>query len=332
MRRRRFGRTGWDVSPIGLGTYHLTSDRGVPRAEAVAVLRRAMALGVNLVDTAPRYGLGEAELIVRQALREFVGRYVLVDKVGRFERSMLERVGEAAYGDPDLIRRQFENSLELLGRDTLELLLVHEADWPQWWGEEDPASAAVTRALGAIRREGLAQRIGLSLRDPGAAVRLCDTGLFDAVLYVHYFNVVWQEAGDTVFAAAAGQDMGVAVGAPYRQGLLIDGSEESIRRLQARRPGDLAPGMAERVRRARTVAAEAGMTLAEMNLRFILSHPSVHVVLVGPRSVQELEENVEWADRGPLPADVLAATAALRDVPPEWTASAPASRRAREPR
>lgn len=318
--QRRFGRTERLVSCLGIGTYHLISDQGVLRNEAVAVLRRAMVLGVNLVDTAPLYGGGEAEDIVGYALREYIGKYTLINKIGRFEGSGFRRRQEAAYLDTALMYTQFERSLRLLRRDTVELLLMHESDWPQWWGGEDESSAPGVDFLKKLRRDGLAHHVGLSLRDPERAANLCNTGIFDAMLYVHFYNMIWQENGDIVLPSAQANDMGVAIGAPYRQGLLIEGDESQLRELERKRDRNHPPGILERIRAARALSKEVNIPFAELGLRFLLSDERVHCVVVGPRNVEELEENIEWAAKGPLPSDIFLAVQRLRDIPlGEWS-------------
>ena len=84
MNKRTFGRTGEIVSEIGLGTYHLTRDKGVPRDEALRVVDDALRLGVNVIDTAPLYGQGESEEILGIALEGRTAPYFLATKVGHF--------------------------------------------------------------------------------------------------------------------------------------------------------------------------------------------------------------------------------------------------------
>jgi aryl-alcohol dehydrogenase-like predicted oxidoreductase len=136
---------------------------------------------------------------------------------------------------------------------------------------------------------------------------------------------VWQEAGDRVVGAAAADDMGLVVGAPFRRGLLLTGDDDLLARLEEERRDDVPPGIVERIRRARALADEAGMSLAELGLRYLLSLDGVHCVLVGVERVEQLEENVGRAARGPLPADLLREIAALREVPPGAWASPAAS-------
>ncbi|MGN6558623.1 MAG: aldo/keto reductase [Solirubrobacterales bacterium] len=308
-----FGRCDWDVSPLGLGTYCLTADWGVPREEALAVLRRAVELGVDLIDTAPLYGGGEAEQLVAVALGER-GGWRLIDKVGRFEQSIYRRRVEEAYAERALIRAQVEHSLHLLRRDRIDLLLVHEADDPAWWTELGRAEGPVMDELAALREEGLVERIGISAREPAATARLVGSGAFDALLFVHHLNAVWQEAGDVVLPVAAEHGTAIAVGAPYRRGMLLRADEEHLAALARR--GDVPAAMVDRLRRLGAIAAGAGLEMGEVSLRWLLSLPGVETVFVGAENIAQLEENHAWALRGPLPEDVLAAIAGLREAAP----------------
>ena len=124
---RRLGRTGLEVSAVGLGTYCLTLDWGVSVVSARQTLREAASIGVNLFDTAPMYGGGQAQALVGAASADPdapLAEAVLVDKVGRFEHSILRRRVEQAYRDPELIEGQFRHSDVVYSSHELEPLLV----------------------------------------------------------------------------------------------------------------------------------------------------------------------------------------------------------------
>jgi aryl-alcohol dehydrogenase-like predicted oxidoreductase len=320
--RRRFGRTGGYASAIGLGTYHLTSDRGVPHHEAVTTIRRARELGINVIDTAPMYGLGEAEQIVGEAIAGTdVSDLIVLGKVGRFEKSIMARLGDQAYRDPPAIRAQFDHSMRLLGLDRLPLLLLHESDWVEWWDDIDSAAGPVRQAVDRMRADGVIGGVGLSVRKTAVAQALCRTGVFDAMLFVHYYNMVWQEAGDGVLPAAAAHDMGVAIGAPYRQGLLTTTDPALRGQLRAQQRSSVPPGIIDRIAAAQEIARQTGLSMVELGLRWLLSDPRVHTVVVGPRSQAELEQNVAWAAAGPLEEAVVKELAALRHIEPgTWDA------------
>ncbi|GHF76662.1 aryl-alcohol dehydrogenase-like predicted oxidoreductase [Amycolatopsis bartoniae] len=314
---RTFGRTGRAVSAIGLGTYHLTSDRGVAHDEALDIVRAAYDSGINVFDTAPMYGVGEAEFILATALGgDLLERVVTIDKIGRFEKSILARLGERCYTDPAAMTAQLEHSLRVLGVRRLPVLLPHETDWTEWWPDGVTESAPVLRFLAEASQRDLVGHAGLSVRKPEQAVTLAGTGLFDVALYVHYFNMVWADTGAPAIQAFTEQRMGVAVGAPYRQGLLTSLDPDLPRRLSAERRASVPPGVVRRIEGAQRIAREAGLSMVEMGLRWLLGDPRVHTVVVGPRSARELKENVAWAAQGPLPADVTAALAALTAIEP----------------
>jgi D-threo-aldose 1-dehydrogenase len=313
--RGRFGSEGPEVARLGLGTYCLVSERGVAHEDALAVVRAALEVGIDLFDTAPLYGAGEAEQILGEALAHAGATPFVIDKVGRFEASIVRRRKDEAYRNRELIRAQFMHSLRLLGLERVDALLIHESDAAEWWDDLAAADGPVVEELERLREEGLADRIGLSVRDPQAAAALARTGRFETMLYVHYYNVVWQEAGDAALAEAERRGMGVCIGAPYRRGLLLDAGENVLSGLRARRAPDIPPGAIERLRRARQLADAAGVTLGQLGLRFLLSDARVHNVLVGAETPAQVEENARWAAAGPLPEDVLTEVRALREVP-----------------
>ena len=131
--RRRLGRTGLEVTELGLGGYMFTGEFGVPRAEAEAILDRAFAAGINYADTAAMYGFGEGEELVARALQRHPDRTIHVSsKVGWLDRTVVRNLGDAAYRDEEALRRAVKHSLWLLRRDRLEVMMVHEPDWPRW--------------------------------------------------------------------------------------------------------------------------------------------------------------------------------------------------------
>lgn len=315
LRRVPFGNLGVDISRLGLGTYCLTSERDIRHDTAIKTVRHAVGRGVNLLDTAPLYGAGEAQQLVGEALIGSAPAPIIIDKVGRFEASIVRRRAEEAYRNPALIRAQAEHGLRTIRRDRVDVMLIHESDDPAWWEEPDKAKGPVMGALEDLRAEGRIGHIGLSVRDPDRAVALIETGRFDVLLYVHYYNFVWQEPGDAVLEVAERRGMGIVIGAPYRRGALLDGSEETIAARRLADHPDYPPGVLERLRRAQQLADAAGIPLAEMGLRFLLSDGRVDSVLVGAEDITQLDENISWATAGPLRDDLLASIRALREVP-----------------
>ncbi len=312
--KTKFGRTNWMTSRLGLGTYQLTPDRRVPKKEAIKLIQKSLELGLTIIDTAPLYGGGQAEALIGEALKGKEEQYKLINKVGRFEVGGYRKVYKEAYKDADMIRSQFDFSLKLLNRNKIDMLLIHESDWELWWNDYDTAKGPVMEVIEELRKEGLIDYFGLSTRDPELTLKLIQTNLFDSILYVHYFNMVWQEAGDTVISLAAQKNMGVSIGAPYRQGLLVNTNNEIIKTLERERRKDIPPGIVERIRQVHKLSKESGISMPELGLRFLLTNPNVDVVFVGPKNVKELEENVLWSQKGPLPKDIYQELLDLRKI------------------
>lgn len=300
---------------LGLGTYHLTSDRGVAHHDAVALLRGARRRGISTFDTAPMYGLGEAEFLLRIALGDELAELDLIDKIGRFELSILRRLGMSPYLRTDQMLLQLEHSLRLLGTSRIGTLLVHETDWTEWWPAEIGAvDAPVSQFLREAKERDLVDLVGISARQPDRATRLIRSGRFDRILFVHYCNVVWQE-GLSVAAEASEHGVQFLVGAPYRQGILVHASDDDLAALVAAKRTSVPPGAIQRIRAVREVAEESGMSILELGLRWLLSDERIATVLVGPRSLAELDENLEWAEQGPLEPALMSRLSAVSAIP-----------------
>lgn len=315
IQRNSFGRLGWDVSKIGIGTYHLTTDRGVRREEALNVIRKARALGVNLFDTAPLYGCGESDGLLGEAFCKAPRDYRIIAKVGRFEVGTYRNVWKEGYRSPFIIRSQFEQTLRQLGRESVDLLLLHESDWEHWWNEEEFQSGTGLSVLEKLKKDGLTEGIGLSLRNSEIAKRLIKTGKFDAMLFVHFCNMIWQESLDDVMPIASQNGLGISVGAVFKQGLLIDYDEADLALYLKAPPRDVTAGIIKRMKAVLFISRESGICLPELGLRFLLSVNPLHSVIVGPANVKQLEQNVEWAIKGKLPVDVLSAIRNICKIP-----------------
>src|SRR5947207_13472939 len=130
MRYRTLGRTGLQVSELGLGGLFGSRVGGKGRSEAAAAVRRALDLGVNYIDTAPSYA--DSEEVLGIALEGVTQPYFLATKLGGRPQPFDPK-------DKAGLRRSVEESLRLLKRDHIDLLLVHEPDRPgqyDWWEQE----------------------------------------------------------------------------------------------------------------------------------------------------------------------------------------------------
>jgi aryl-alcohol dehydrogenase-like predicted oxidoreductase len=306
MRYRTFGRTGWQVSEVGYGMWGMAGWTGSEDAASRAALQRAVDLGCNFFDTAWAYGDGHSERLLGELVRANpTTRLYTATKVPPKNRRWPSRRGDALADvfPPDHVREYTERSLRNLGLPAVDLLQFHV--WEDAWAD-DPAWQ---RAADALKREGLVKAIGVSVNrwEPANALRTLRTGLIDAVQVI--YNVFEQAPEDELFPLC--RELGVAVIArvPFDEGSLTGTLTKDSRwpegdwRNSYFVPENLVPTV-ERVEALKPLVP-AGMTLAEVALRFILSNPDVSTVIPGMRQERHVRANLAASDAGPLPDGLL---------------------------
>lgn len=306
---RPLGRTGLKVSEIALGGLFVNEEAGTARDEAVRVVHRALELGINYIDTAPLYG--NSQQIMGEALAGRKEPYILGSKCGRWDWQT------GPYRDLDAFKRQFEQTLRDLRRDSVDILYIHEADWAAYWEDApvprtalqvaleakyDYERAPVTRFLVWARDQGMVRYFGLSgNRAIYLAKVLGEIGVrIDAVLVAYQYSLIWRDARKHLLPLA--KDMGVAavIGTPLQQGWLAVPHREWIENP----PEWMDEDLRERYRNLYAIHDETGLSLAEMALRFLLQDQDFATIIPGAASVAQLEENVRCSSAGPLPRDL----------------------------
>jgi aryl-alcohol dehydrogenase-like predicted oxidoreductase len=294
MKKRVLGKTGLEVSELGLGGLYVSSF-GAEYEEGRRAILRALDLGVNYVDTAPGYA--NSEEVIGKALQGVEAPYVLSTKLGGRPRPFRPQ-------DRDCLMQSVETSLELLGRDTIDILMIHEPDRPgqyDWWPDfEHYEDAPVIRLLQDLKAQGVVKAVGLGGTTAYEIVPIIETGLFDVLLTAFNYSLLWREAEIAVLPAATAQGMGIIIGSPLQQGALARRYEEVETGARW-----LSPPRQEQFRALYGFAEELRMTLPELALRFVISNPDITTTLTGARSAREVEQNVASVERGPLDQDVL---------------------------
>jgi aryl-alcohol dehydrogenase-like predicted oxidoreductase len=295
MERRRLGRTGIEVSPLGLGGLFVSSVGGRGRDEARAAVHRALDLGINWVDTAPTYA--DSEEVLGIALEDVTRPYCISTKLG----------GRPSPFDPknkDHLRRSLDESLRLLKRDSVDLLLVHEPERPgqyDWWEEWETFSGPVNDVLDDLKDEGLIRHTGIGGTTAYAMARIMATGRFDVVLTAFNYALLWREAEYAILPEAKKQDMGVIIGSPLHQGALARRFDDEV---ENGAPWMTPPRRAQ-LKALYALLDETGLSLPELSLRWVLSNPDISLTLTGSRSVEEVEMNVASVEKGPLPSEIM---------------------------
>jgi aryl-alcohol dehydrogenase-like predicted oxidoreductase len=291
MERRRLGTNGPEITVLGVGTAPVGSGRDwiywgpQDEGEAVAAIRAALDSGVNWIDTAPFYGWGKAEEIVRRALVGRGDEVLVFTKCGTMpDASAVSRMDNR----PEAIRADLEASLRRLGRDSVDLLQIHDVDAEtpieESWGE-----------LQALIAEGKVRWAGLS----NHTVELVERAHRVAPVTSCQEQLSLLAAPDDprVLDFAREHGIGVLCWAPLASGFLTDGfSLDALDADDFRRRSRLAE-RTEEIERHREEAARRGRTLRRHALAWVLEQPGVTAAIVGPRNA------VEGAELAALAAD-----------------------------
>lgn len=304
MRYRRLGKTGWKVSEVGCGLGGLQpSWEGWDDPEGEAALRTVLELGCTFFDTARIYGDGHSERVLGAVLADLDADVVVATKVSPDEPWPTKRGDELdVMYPPGFLRHSTERSLENLGVEAIDLMQFHT--WEDAWAGDDRWQSEVRD----LKDEGLVKAWGISVNrwEPWNVVETLGTGLIDTVQVS--FNLFDQSPADELFDLCSELDVGVIARSPFDEGSLTGAlSAESTWPEGDWRNhyfGERLPMVLERVAGIRAEAPET--PLAELALRFILSHPAVSTVIPGMRTLRHVRSNVAAGGAGPLPEELLA--------------------------
>lgn len=293
--RMRLGSSTVEVTSFGLGTAPIGNlFTPVSDDTARSAIRTAWELGVRYFDTAPLYGHGLAEIRLGQALQGFPRDEIVVStKVGRLLRPASNDREPSVFCDTppfepvfafegDAIERSVEASLERMGLDRFDVLLVHDPD-----DHLDQAIEIALPRLAKMRADGRVGAVGAGMNQTAALERIVREADVDCVLLAGRYTLLEQTALDSLLPSCEERGVSVIAGGVFNSGLLADP-----------RPGstyDYEAAPAEQIERARgleRVCREAGSSLRSAALRFPLFHPAVACVLSGARSETEVRENV----------------------------------------
>ena len=322
MSTRTFGKSGRQVSGLGYGMWGLAGWTGSDDGEVGRSLQLAVDNGCTFFDTAWAYGEGASERVLGDLVRANPGKQLYTaTKVPPKNRQWPSRRGSAIADvfPPDYIREYTLRSLENLGLDSVDLLQFHV--WEDAWADDEGWQGAVT----ALRDEGLIGGAGVSINrwEPWNALRTLETGQCDAVQVI--YNIFDQAPEDELFPACRELGVGVIARVPFDEGSLTD----ILTRETTWPEGDwrntyFVPenlnATIDHVEALRPVVP-AGMTMAEMALRFCLSNPDVHTVIPGMRRIRHVEANIAAAHAGPLDRVLLEQLRAHRwdREPTDWS-------------
>jgi D-threo-aldose 1-dehydrogenase len=321
LRTRKVGRTDAVVTELGFGTAPLGENEGIiEEAEARALLQAAWDGGVRYYDTSPWYGKGQSEHRVGRAFyRQPRDEFAISTKIGRLLKRPLkqnwdrgewigglefETVFDYSY---DGIMRSFEDSLQRLGINRVDLLLIHDLD-PWHFKLEAKVGAYMNqlytsgwRALEELRDQGVIKGIGAGFNLGETISRYLDLFDIDFFLIAMRYTLLEQKVLDHEFPRCVERGVGIVVGGTYNSGILATGAIPGARY-------NYAPAGAEvmqKVAKMEAVCKRHGVPLAAAALQFPLGNPIVASVIPGAISSAQVAKNLA-AFNHPIPTDLWA--------------------------
>ncbi|WP_127076386.1 aldo/keto reductase [Rhodomicrobium lacus] len=303
MEKRKLGTQGLEVSALGLGCMGMSYAYGAAdEAESIAVLHRALDLGITLFDTAEMYGPFTNEVLVGRALKDRRDEAIIATKFGFVIKDGAREF--KANGRPEHAKKVCDESLKRLGVDHIDLYYQHRVD------VNVPIEETVG-AMGDLVRAGKVRYIGLSEASP-ATLRRAHREFPVSALQSEYS--LWERGvEDEVLQTCRELGIGFVPYSPLGRGFLTGTAkraeeypEGDFRRTQPRFEGENFDRNIKIVDAVKAIAKAKGATAGQVALAWLLTQGPDIVPIPGTKRRKYLEENVEAAQLA-LTADDLAA-------------------------
>ncbi|MDD5018202.1 MAG: aldo/keto reductase [Eubacteriales bacterium] len=303
MIKRILGRTGFNVTAIGLGCFQCTGEFGISPEQADDLMDYALGTEINFFDTAAMYGFGESEAIIGRALRRHPDKKVYVStKVGYLHnRGVTQMLGKEVYEMPTEIKRAIKHSLWLLQMDALDSIMIHEADMSYWGFNYETGDATIMTVLEELKKEGLVKNIGIGSWNYHKDAKLINTGRIDLALVPGGLTLLGRPMFKEIIPAAQKNNTGIVLGGgfgqnnPYLTSINRNGLPEL---LGSDKPERVAMG--KKLEKIYDIAEELNVSMFELAIRYILAFEEVHTHVPGARETMHIKSNLVSAEKGPL--------------------------------
>ena len=289
MEYRTLGRTGLTVSKLAFGGSSLGSVfRSIAEEDGIRTIHTALDHGINLIDTAPYYGITKAETVLGKALKGVArDRYLLATKVSRFGPNIEDFDFSAAR-----VSTSIDESLQRLGVDHIDFIQVHDMEF----GDINQIIRETLPALREAQRQGKIRFVGITCLPVRLFKEIIDQVDVDQIQsYCHY------GLNDTSLADQLPYLKGKQVG-------IFNSAPLAMRLLTQEGPPEWHPAPAAVVVKCAEAAAycaSQGADLAKLALQFSVAHPDIHTTIVGTASPTRILENIRQIEE-PLDTDLLA--------------------------
>lgn len=296
MKYRILGKTGLRVGVVGMGTWQFGGEWGKEFAqeEATAMFRKALEVGINLIDTAECYGDHLSERLIGSAIRELGGRehFILATKFGHHFDAPFQRSEPRTAND---VVVQLEESLRALQTDYIDLYQYHS------WGDEQFDSAEVLGVLQKAKATGKIRHIGNSVSANSKTTHQIEKSPAHQVELVQLvYNRLTRGPEDKLFPICERLKVGVLARVPLASGFLTGKYKPGARFAEndVRTKWQM-QGLDEKLAEVERIGKEevpAGVGMAQWALAWCLRSPAVQCVIPGCKSVEQVEENAQAAD------------------------------------
>lgn len=325
--QREFGRSGWSTSLAGFGSVALGNMGKVMATDTARTLvRHAWDSGVRLFDTAPMYGHGLAEYRLADELMDRARNdYTLITKVGRtlhpapkgtfdagpwLQTPPMRMEYDYSY---DGVMRQVEDSLQRMGTDRFDVLLVHDTDrWTHGDRYRQRFQEAVDgafKALLSLREQKIVSAIGIGVNEVDICIAAANAADIDCMLIAGTYNLLDQQANDELLPLCRDRGIAVINGRVFGSGILATGTQHGARFNYAAATAELVA----KVQPIEDVCRSYDVPLGAAAVQFAAAHPSIANVCLGAGSVEQQNQTYSWLEQD-IPADLwneLAATGLL---------------------
>ena len=296
MKKRYLGKSGIEISELSLGGL-FTSSLGGDYEQSKGAVKAALAGGINFIDTAPAYF--NSEEVLGKILKEINPQEPLIisTKLGGRPKPFYPQ-------DKDCLMKSVEESLRLLNRDKIDIMIIHEPDRPgeyDWWTDWDEFNGPVLELLKQLKKDGVIKFLGIGGTTAYELARIIRSEHFDVVLTAFNYSPLWREAEIEVLPEAVKQNMGIIIGSPLQQGALARRYDEEVNNGAKW----LSSPRRAQYKEFYKFLDEIQMSPPEIGLRFVISNPDISCVLMGPRSEEEVLQNISVIEKGPLSKDIL---------------------------
>jgi aryl-alcohol dehydrogenase-like predicted oxidoreductase len=306
MQYRKFGRSGFEVSDMAYGLWGMGGWSGSNDEESLKALQLSVELGCNFFDSAWAYGDGRSDGLLGQTIAAAPHKRLYAASKIPPKNLRWPALPKYRYHDvfpPDHVFTYADLIRKNLGTDTIDVLQFHV--WDDSWTDEPDFRTTVEK----LKRDNIVRAFGLSLNrwEPENGIKAIRTGLVDAVQVI--YSIFDQSPEDELFPLCQELSIGVIVRVALDEGSLGGKMTRETKfpksdwRSGYFNPKNLANTM-DRVDKLKEFLPR-GMSLPEMALRFVLSHPAVSTVIVGMRKLEHVEGNISLSDKRPLSPQLL---------------------------